>query len=163
MAKKNTAMETMTRSLVTIRWNSPMEEANRIMEEQRIRHLPVTDQEGFVSGSLSHRAVNRAMYPSRPGCAPEAVVSDCMSWPAITVDDNATVPDIAEGMIDEKVSAFLVTRSGPEVVGIVTTEDLLRLLLSVLDERKKAGFSIKTLPYTPIVREALREIESAGI
>jgi acetoin utilization protein AcuB len=163
MSKKETAGETMTKTLLTIAWNRPMEEANRIMEEQRIRHLPVTDKEGLVIGILSNRDVNRAMNPSRPGFAPDSVVSDFMSWPAITVDENASVHDIAEGMIDEKVSAFLVTRGGAEVVGIVTTEDLLRLLLKMLEERKKTAFSIQSIPYTPIVREALREIESAGI
>lgn len=162
MELKNTAKDMMTKTLTTIAWNRPMEEASRLMEERRIRHLPVTDQEGLVIGILSDRDVNRAMNPKRPGFMDGVLVGDYMSWPAITVDEKTSVADVAEGMVDEKVSAFLVTRGGAEVVGIVTSEDMLRLLMDVLREpEKKAG--LKALPYTPIVREAMRELEAAGI
>ena len=83
-----------------------------------------------------------------------------MSWPVETVEMNAPVRQLAEGMIDEKISAFLVTKSGSdaEVVGIVTSEDLLRLLAKILkDESKKSNFS--AFPYNPIVQELMRDVE----
>lgn len=162
--------DSMTTSLVSIRWDRPVAEAQVLMEENRIRHLPVVDAEGQLTGILSDRDVNRAMSPRRPVFLEGQTVSHFMSWPAMTVDEEAPLADLAEGMVDEKVSAFLVTRGGREVVGIVTSEDLLRLLHSILkplpsvDGKEKPGSSLlERLPYSPVVREALREIQSVGI
>lgn len=79
------------------------------MERKNIRHLPVVDDEGFVTGILSDRDVARASSPDRPGFMGGRLVSDFMSWPAITVDQSLPLADVAEGMVDEKVSSFLVT------------------------------------------------------
>jgi CBS domain-containing protein len=158
--KKN-ASEAMTKKLVTVPWNHAISEAYSLMEERKIRHLPVTDKDGFVVGILSDRDVNRAMNPVRPGFAEGLSVADFMSWPAITVDEGISVADVAEGMVDEKVSAFLVTKDGEEVVGIVTSEDLLKLLRSLLKGDRKS--TLAALPYTPIVREVMRGLQTVGI
>lgn len=158
--KKSTG-EMMSKSLVTISQNRSLGDALQLMEEHRIRHLPVTEDDGAtVVGILSDRDVQRAMSPVRPSFLPGQLVRDFMSWPAITVAENTPIADVAEGMIDEKVSAFLVAR-GEEVVGIVTSEDLLRLLKDVMREEKPS--LLATLPYTPVVREAIQELQSAGI
>ncbi len=157
---KNTAGESMTKSLVTIGAHEPIALAAEKMEEKRIRHLPVTDKTGLVIGILSDRDVKHATNPRRPGFAPGLLVSEFMSWPAVTVDESTPVRDLAEGMITEKISAFLVTRNGKEVVGIVTTEDLLRFLCTLLEEKKSA---LESLPYNPVVREMMQELQSVGI
>lgn len=158
--KTQSAKERMSRQLVTVAWDDPMEKANGLMEEWRVRHLPVTDKEGFVIGILSDRDVSRAMNPGRPGFDKDRKVCDYMSWPAVTVDESTPLKDIAEGMADEKLSAFLVTKGGDEVVGIVTSEDLLRFLAASLKEKR---FSLRELPYAPVVREMLSELSAAGI
>lgn len=45
--------EIMTPSPITIRCDTSVEEAMRIMTDNRIRHLPVIDSEGHVAGVLS--------------------------------------------------------------------------------------------------------------
>jgi acetoin utilization protein AcuB len=161
--KKQTTAQAMSRNLITISAYSPIAEAKSLMEEKNIRHLPVVDKEGLVIGILSDRDVNRAMSPVRPGFVGGMRVSDFMSWPAITVDESLPLADVAEGMVDEKVSSFLVTREGREVVGIVTSDDLLRVLRDLLKGGKKPSSSLKAIPYTPVVREALNEIQSVGL
>jgi acetoin utilization protein AcuB len=158
-----TAAEIMTKKLVTIRWNEGVTQAFSLMEKHRIRHLPVVGDEGLVVGILSENDLSRALNPSRPGFEEEATVAEFMSWPAITVCEKDSLRDIAEGMIREKVSAVLVTENDNEVVGIMTSEDLLRVLVDTLPEPGQTGFSFRNLPYTPIVYEALREMSSAGI
>ena len=157
----NQVKDNMTRDLVTVRWDDPMAEASSLMEEQRIRHLPVTDAEGKVIGILSDRDVKLATNPSRPGFAAKCVVGDYMSWPALSVPETMALDKVAEGMVDEKLSAFLVTGKEKEVVGIITSEDLLRHLVSVLRDEKPSTWA--QLPYTPIVRQALRTAENLGI
>lgn len=155
--------ENMTKTLITIRWNESIEKAFQKMEEFRIRHLPVVDKDDFVVGIISDRDVNRAMNTERPGFDESVLVGDFMSWPAITVDEKASIADVAEGMVDEKVSAFLVTRNGNEVVGIVTSEDLLGYLAKQLREGAKKRPLLESLPYTPVAQEAIRELNAAGL
>ncbi|RYZ94058.1 MAG: hypothetical protein EOP11_26930 [Proteobacteria bacterium] len=70
------------------------------------------------------------------------------------------------------MSAFLVTKNGTEPSGIVTNEDLLRVLQRALGEREALSVStsqetpanaVSALPYSPVVREAMRELQSLGI
>jgi CBS domain-containing protein len=159
--KKHTTAHAMSPNLVTISAYRPIAEARDLMEEKGIRHLPVVDSEGLVIGILSDRDVNRAMSPVRPGFMGGSAVSDFMSWPAITVDEGMPLAEVAEGMLDEKVSSFLVTRGGREVVGIITSDDLLKVLRNLLRGETKSP--LKALPYSPVVREALNEIQSVGL
>ncbi|HEY8279452.1 MAG TPA: CBS domain-containing protein [Bdellovibrionota bacterium] len=159
--KRVTLSGHMTKQLVTVGWDRPIDEAFWLMEDYHVRHLPVVDDEGYVVGILSDRDVNLAMNPGKPGFQLGAKVSGFMSWPALTVDEQTSLREVALGMADEKVSSFLVTRGGNEVVGIVTTDDLLRFLADSMSERK--GFSLRNLPYSPVVEEAMRELGAAGL
>lgn len=158
--KQPVTKENMTRSLITVKWNYPMDRAFGIMEEHRIRHLPVTDSNGKVVGVLSRHDVERAMNPNRPSFAADCFVGDFMSWPVVSVKESTPIKDVAEGMIDEKVSCFLVENSTGDTVGIITSEDLLRLLHSMLTENTS---TVKQFAYTPFVTEVIRELETAGI
>jgi CBS domain-containing protein len=53
--------DVMTRNPITVNTESPLEEAARIMERRRIRHLPVTDEEGRLVGIISMRDVEAAL------------------------------------------------------------------------------------------------------
>lgn len=162
--KNLAANKGMSTNLVTIDMDDSMERAFMLMEDRRIRHLPVVDEEGLVVGILSDRDVNRSRNPRRTGgFLGDLRVSEFMTTPAITVDENTSLADVAEGMIDEKVSSFLVTRDGAEVVGIITSEDLMRILRDLLRGKEEKPSGLRALPYTPIVREALRELNAAGI
>ncbi len=150
--------ETMTKNLITIGWNRSLEEASRLMDNNRIRHLPVVDESGMVVGILSNRDVSRALDPSRPDALDELTVADRMTWPALTVHEEMPIYQVAEGMVDEKVSAFLVTRD-KLVVGIVTSEDLMRLLAKLT----KPQGTKKDFLYSPVLKEAMQELQMAGI
>lgn len=56
--------EVMTRDMVTCSPTLPIDEAAQVMQEQRIRHLPVIDENGRLSGMLSIGDVN-AWHVSR--------------------------------------------------------------------------------------------------
>ena len=49
--------DVMTRDPITIRPDISAAEAMRIMDERRIRNLPVVDDEGNIVGDMTHRAV----------------------------------------------------------------------------------------------------------
>lgn len=157
--KRAPVKQSMSKELSTISWNCHMSEAAEILEEKRFRHLPVTDDMGIIVGILSDRDINRAMNPNHPGFAADSTVSDYMSWPVITVDQNLPLKDAAQGMIDEKISAFLVTDESKMIIGIITSEDLLKAFVHFLSEPN----TLTKISYSPIVGEILREAQAAGI
>ena len=129
--------------LVTISMDDGLPLALEKMEKEGIRHLPVVDGTGRVIGILSDRDLKRAMRPdphlnengNRPRFSKAARIADYMSWPAQGVDEHTPVGDVVRVMLQDRISSLLIL-VGPSAnpVGIVTTDDLLRFLLKLLDE-----------------------------
>lgn len=157
--RRSSVKDTMSKKLVTVKWDQTMESAAEIMEEHRFRHLPVTDDLGVIVGILSDRDLARATNPQKPGFDAEAQVSDSMSWPVVTVDQNMPLKEAAQGMIDEKISAFLVTDADKAIVGIVTSQDLLKVLVELLS----GPTNLAKVSFSPVVGELLREVQAAGL
>lgn len=152
----------MSTHLITIGWNETMESAYKRMHLKKVRHLPVSNDLGEIIGMLSDRDVQRAMIseikrPHGQLIADESIafdeekrVRDYMSWPAKTIDQLADLRLAAERMIQEKVSSFLVVRqlkSSAKAVGILTAEDMLKVLIELLTEPKTPvpGWSLEDL------------------
>jgi acetoin utilization protein AcuB len=107
----------MTRGLITIGIDAAMAEAYEKMRRYGIRHLPVTDEAGDLIGLLSDRDVQRAMINKRNERVliehtfefdPRHTVKDFMSFPLCTVQPHFSIARVAQMMVDEKKSAFVV-------------------------------------------------------
>ncbi len=132
------AAETMTRKIQTVKMDDSIRTAFQVMQDYRIRHLPVRDPQGKIVGILSDRDVTKAAQISQVGIDTEIHfnnddrVKDFMSWPVETVTVRENVIRIAERMIEEKKSCFLVSGDiGHEPQGIITSEDLLKTLVDL--------------------------------
>lgn len=134
----------MNTDLITIGWGERMKRAHDRMRSHGIRHLPVTDESGAIVGILSDRDVSRAMVSridhGRPGLPmeslefePNAHVRDYMSWPVEIFAAETAIRVVAQKMIRSKISAILVEENS-RIVGIVTSEDLLRVLVDLLTD-----------------------------
>lgn len=153
----------MTYKILTVLWNSPIRKAWEMMEERQIRHLPVADDQGNVVGILSDRDVNRAMDPEIVYFSETARVSDYMSWPILIVNKNDSLIHVLDIMIDQKISALLVM-DNDEVVGICTSEDLLKVFRQLLEtEAGKKHVKLSDLAFQPFVQEAIRTGSSIGL
>ena len=147
--------------LQKVSFESSIDKARQIMESKRIRHLLVSDNEGYIVGVVSDRDIALASNPEHPRQNSQTSVAEIMSWPVVTIDEESSLAEAAEGMIDEKLSAFLVTRKKDEIVGIITSTDLLRVLAKIL--REKETDRLSNVLYSPLVREAMAEMQMAGI
>jgi CBS domain-containing protein len=155
--------ENITKSITSVRWNFTMEKAWKLMQERNIRHLPVRDQTGTLVGLLSDHDVSRAMDPVDQSFEDGVIVAEYMTQPVITVEQNTPVSTVTKIMIEGKISSLLITKSD-EVVGIVTSEDLLKLLWSMLqNDEKKDQLALSAIKYEPIWREVIREANAVGI
>ncbi len=153
----------MTKSFKSAEWNQPMAEIWKVMEESRIRHMPVIGSQGELAGIISDRDVKRAMDPSGPRFRADAVAADYMNWPVVTVEQNTPLSKAVRMMLEEKISALMVTH-GSSVVGIITTEDMMRVLHEILLNEDKGGkLAVLDFTYEPLWREATRSAASVGI
>ncbi len=121
-------IERMTRSPVTITGEATVKQALALVEEQKIRHLPVVDAEGVLVGILSEKDLLRA-----PG---DHLVGDVMTCDVITVTEYTALEEAARIMADQRVSSLPVMRNGKRV-GIITETNLFRLFLDLLGGRER--------------------------
>jgi predicted transcriptional regulator len=98
--------------------------ASRVMIENNINHLLVTDTQGDLIGILSDRDLIRA---SKSGAYKG--VRDFMNWPVLTVSVNCTARYGLEQMMLQKVAALVVVDRHQKVCGIITINDYLGCLL----------------------------------
>lgn len=147
----------MTKKLITINHDAPASEALRLMSNFWIRHLPVMDaEEEYIVGMLSERDLLSA--PNS-----DIQVSKIMSKPLKTFDIGTPIKAIVSAMIEEKISAFLVTKH-EDVVGIVTSEDMLVLLNEILGEDETAtSWSLMELFTNPAWQRTMYGVSQAGI
>jgi acetoin utilization protein AcuB len=133
------ARSLMTKKLIKVKPEMPIQIAYEEMKKHGIRHLPVTDQTGKLVGILSDRDIQRAVnvkmineIEQEMTFNPHDTVENFMSWPVQTVDEKTSIEDLTRMMIELKISAFVVNGPNEYVKGIITTEDLLKYLLEMI-------------------------------
>lgn len=141
--KKTIVEENMSKNVVTACWSEDLLSAYNRMVKANVRHLVVVDEFKFLRGVISDRDFKRAMYVysdflfndnSRIGFDSNSIVRDYMSWPAETASSKSTIKEIANQMIDKKISALVITENDEDAIGVITHEDLLRILIHTLEK-----------------------------
>lgn len=149
MTTSQTLEKLMTKHPLTIGYEDSIQKASELMVVHHFRHLPVTDQLGNVIGILSDRDIQRAMETRRHGIevemviAPHRKVKDFMSWPPHVVSEETSLVDVVKFMIQQKISALLVNSVRTDKVrGIITTEDVLKEFVRVLETLPSASLTL---------------------
>ena len=113
----------MSKDVITIFPETPVEEASRILIEKEINHIPVVDENNRLIGIVTSWDVAKAVAMGKIG-----KVSDIMTRHVITVFPDEPVDVAARRMEMHNISALPVIDSKRKVLGIITSEDLSRLL-----------------------------------
>ena len=129
----------MTKDVITVDPETSMMRAAKLMKDKGIRRLPVVDEKGKVVGMLSDRDVKEAS-PSKATTLDvhelyyllsEIKVKNIMSPNPLTILDTDTVVKCAAIMHDKKISGLPVLNEQGELVGIMTQNEVYRVLLSI--------------------------------
>lgn len=144
--------EIMSSELITIKAAESITTAYKLMHEKGIRHLPVIDERNSIVGILSDRDIQRAMQVRKLNSFQQEIhldamipVEDFMSWPVYVVSESTSIMRVAEEMLSQKVSAFLVEDNKGRVKGIITTDDMLKMFL--MNDKKEDSLGMKALSY----------------
>ena len=117
----------MTREPVTIRDNTPLTVADRLMREHAVSGLPVVDRDGSLVGVLSRTDVLAAASGLQGAAWQGISVAATMTAPGLTVDADVALADAAARMEEHRVHRLVVVeRDGGRPIGILSTTDLVR-------------------------------------
>lgn len=135
------ADEIMTDEVTTIDETATLAEALELMEARDIRHLPVVRGQEVV-GILSDRDVRShgvslvSDFESLEALQARlrVSVSAVMSANVITVEPSTDVVELVDILLEEKINAVpVVDEETNELLGIVSTADVLRAMRDVLE------------------------------
>lgn len=135
--------EVMTPHVVTVEPDMPVTQAQRLMKEDNIRHLPVVRPGKGLVGLITRDALNRALPSEMSSLTIWEInyqlsrirVRDVMVRKVLTVTENVTVEEAARIMIDKKIGSLPVMRD-QALVGIITDIDLLGALSNLMGWRQ---------------------------
>jgi len=135
MAK--TVHDIMTTEVTTLGCNDSLQLVKDIMTLGRVRHFPVME-DGKVVGVVSQRDLYKASLGSVMKYGEKAqravlegiVVKEVMSDPPITIAPHASVQEAARLMMEKKIGCLPVLE-GPQLVGLVTETDMLKLIVEM--------------------------------
>lgn len=133
----------MTREVITISPNTSLAEAHKLMQEKRIRRLPVVDRDrivgivtlGDVRGAEPSQASSLSVWEMHDLIA-KLKVTEVMTRHPVTIGQNASIGEAARSMLDNKFSGLPVVDESAHLVGIITESDIFRLVASEWSKEK---------------------------
>ncbi len=108
---------------ITIPPDMSIEEASRIIIQRNVNHLPVVDENGVLVGIVTSWDVAKAVAMGKMG-----KVSDVMTRRVITAMPDEPIESAARKLEQFSISALPVVDAKKRVLGLVTSEDLSKLL-----------------------------------
>jgi CBS domain-containing protein len=119
-----TAKEIMTTGVVTVKSTASIEDAMKLMKDNKIRDLLVQpDSDGDDYGILTEADIVYKL--AAQGEAPASkTVGDIMTKPCIEVDPELTVQEVAQLFANHHIHRAPVVKG--ELLGVVTAFDIVR-------------------------------------
>ena len=108
---------------ITVTPETSVEEVAKIIIQKSINHLPVVDERGVLVGIVTSWDVAKAVAIGKIG-----KVKDVMTRKVITTSPDEPIDIAARKMEKYNISALPVIDSKKKVLGLVTSEDLSKLL-----------------------------------
>jgi CBS domain-containing protein len=152
--------DVMTRTVLSVRPETPLKDVAALMVEHGISGVPVVDEQGAVVGVVSeadfvikergreealerirHRPLARFLGHADEARAEVAKIQaatagSAMSSPAVTIEADRPVREAAAVMVERSINRLPVVEDG-RLVGIVTRADLVRAYLRPDDELER--------------------------
>ncbi|MEP7358242.1 MAG: CBS domain-containing protein [Anaerolineales bacterium] len=145
----------MTRHPIMVGPAVPVAEAQRLMIENHIRHLPVVEDGKRLLGLVTRQRLSIApeVLGSLDVWEITRYLSDLTTGKVMitggdlrTIGPDATLEEAAELMIAHKLGGLPVVEDGQVVVGIITETDLLRELQHLLGGRDAGWRAVIRVP-----------------
>jgi len=135
--KRNESVSTiMSTILVTVHLGNKLSEVHALLREHKIHHVPVISGTKFI-GLLTASDLLRVSWGDPYSHDPRQVdilldtqaIRDVMQEDVKTILPTATIREAAKALADGSFHSLPVVEANGDLVGLVTTTDLIRYLL----------------------------------
>lgn len=136
MKRRELVSKIMSTNLITVNLTNNLVDAEKLFNENSIRHIPVVSGEDII-GILSLTDLLRVSFVDTYGSDESNVdtavynmlsIEQVMVKNLVSVSSTLTIKEVAEVLAKNEFHALPVVDSG-KLIGIVTTTDLLNYLL----------------------------------
>lgn len=139
MKKGNTVSSIMTRDVISVQYDRRLSKVVELFRKHKIRHLPVLEVKKVV-GVISRTDMNRLTFGTileNQDSVDEPIlnmlsIEQVMTSKPKTVSSSDSIKEVAEILASSEYHALPVEDKG-DLVGIVTTTDLIKYMLTKLD------------------------------
>ncbi|MGC6470984.1 MAG: CBS domain-containing protein [Flavobacteriales bacterium] len=136
MKKRTPVSKIMTTDIVTVNTTQTLSEVDKILTENNIRHIPVVSGKTVI-GMLSKIDLQKISFVNTVDgdelttvIYDELSIEQVMTKNLIVIQKDNTIYDVADILATSEFHSLPVL-DGEELVGIVTTTDLIRYLMDL--------------------------------
>jgi acetoin utilization protein AcuB len=131
----------MTRKVITVDQEATIIDAQELLAENKIRHLPVVDKDRRLIGIITDRDIRsvlpyKSLIENGGDKEKERVakfkVKDIMTKDPLSISPTYTIQDALLMIQNSKVGALPVVDDDHKLKGIISVRDLLRAFINVL-------------------------------
>ena len=134
--------ERMTKHVLTIRPNAPVDDTLRRMRAEKVKRFPVVDGDGKLLGLVSETdLLYAAPSPATSLSVYELhylysriTADQVMARDVITVSQDEPIEEAARLMVDHRIGGLPVMHDG-DLVGIITETDIFKAFMEMLGTR----------------------------
>jgi len=120
------AKDIMTKQVISVRKDTPALEAIELLAKNDITGVPVVEDDMTLVGILTEKDVLRLFWANED--QKNETVSSFMTRPAVAFDENETLPDVCDCLMNYFLRRVPVTSEG-KVVGIISRADIIAYIL----------------------------------
>ncbi|OZU89692.1 acetoin utilization protein AcuB [Virgibacillus indicus] len=144
--------EIMKTDVITLPPSATIAEALKMLQDHRIRHIPIVDEKMSVIGIVSDRDVRDAspsiFIKDSDQSELQNEIQTIMSHPVVTIHPMDFVEEIARIFYDEEFACLPVVRDN-KIAGIVTEKDMLYKLIQLTGTHVQSSHIEIKVPHKP--------------
>lgn len=124
----------MTKDVITVEHNDKLSKADDVMKLGRVRHVPVVDGDGLLTGIVSQRDLFHSGLLKALGYGSHGqrqalemiMIKEAMKSEVFTTTSDTTLGAAARLMIEKKIGCLVVVEER-KIVGILAESDFVKL------------------------------------
>ena len=118
--------EIMSKNVVKVNHDMSAFEISKIMLQRKISSVSIIDNNNKIIGIVTEKDLVREVC-AKNVLANTLKAANVMSSPLITISKNSTINDATKLMVEKKIK-HLAIQENNDIIGIVTTYDLINVL-----------------------------------
>lgn len=134
------AKDIMTEEVISVKKDTLIFEAVELLAKNSITGIPVVEDDMTLVGILTEKDVLGLFYASKD--AENKTVSDFMTQPAVHFNENESLLDICDCLMNNPFRRVPVTSKG-KVIGIISRQDFVEYILRLRRESVSTITNIK--------------------